>query len=501
MKQITLLAVIIISAAAAAFGQISYNEEQFRVFDAKGNPATLPDIIRAAGDNEAVFLGEQHDDAVAHAIELEIFKRIVAKYADTRKVGLSLEMFERDVQIVVDEYLSGLISENHFLLSSRPWANYKTDYRPLVELAKEKKLPVVAANAPRRYVNMVSRGGRDALKPLSKTAKLWLAPLPYGEPSAVYAAKFKELMKGAPEAQTDINKILASQSLWDATMSNSVATFLKKNKKALAVHLNGGFHTESRLGTIEHLFKYRPKAKAIVVTMKTETNFRTFDPAKHAGLGDFVILTAPQPKPGGTNVISEILRRIDLHRISLKTLKAQATMTTHSAQSNTTDTLNGSVNFLAPDGSRRHYLRVDWSKPDETFVMIDENFQVYRPRLNTVYEGEVGPATGDGMSQALAFMTMSREQIESNYIVVSLGEGQTTGGVRCWRLELTPKTQPRYRSAEIWVDTDGMPRQAKINKQNGDSATVLLSNIVKNAIVDANVFRLQMPPNVKRIRI
>jgi uncharacterized iron-regulated protein len=198
---------------------------------------------------------------------------------------------------VLDEYLTGLISEQHFLLSSRPWGNYKTDYRPLVELAKEKKLDVIAANAPRRYINMVSRGGRDTLRDLSKDAKRWLAPLPYAEPSEVYAKKFKALMGKSPEAQMGIDKILSSQSLWDATMANSVAKFLKQNKNALVIHLNGSFHTESRLGTVEHLLKYRPKTRVLVVTIRYEDDYKTFDKTKHTDLGDFVILTdAKQPR-------------------------------------------------------------------------------------------------------------------------------------------------------------------------------------------------------------
>ncbi|MBK9768421.1 MAG: ChaN family lipoprotein [Chloracidobacterium sp.] len=88
-----------------------------------------------------------------------------------------------------------------------------------------------------------------------------------------------------------IDKILASQSLWDATMSNSVARYLKENKRALVVHLVGAFHTESRLGTIEHLLRYRPKTRAIVVTVRYEDDFKTFDKAKHTDIGDYVILT------------------------------------------------------------------------------------------------------------------------------------------------------------------------------------------------------------------
>lgn len=268
----------------------------YRAYDGQGNPATLDAIINAMAANDAVFLGEQHDDPVAHAIEAELFRRAVGTYSPQRKVSLSMEMFERDIQIVVDEYLSGLISEQHFLLSSRPWPNYKTDYRPLVELAKEKHLDVVAANAPRRYVNMVSRNGRDSLNALSDQAKSWLAPLPYPEPSDVYKTKFNNLMAGntgepsrmSPNAATNL---IYSQSLWDATMGNSVANYLKKNKGSLVVHLNGGFHTEGRLGTIEQLMHYQPKTKAIVVTMQSEADVTKFDPAKHKGLGDFVILT------------------------------------------------------------------------------------------------------------------------------------------------------------------------------------------------------------------
>lgn len=298
MKKARFFAIgVLLLVPMIASGQIAYSEQMFRAFDATGNPVSIDQIVETIGKNEAAFLGELHDDAVGHAVQAEIFRRVVDRYSRDRKIALSLEMFERDVQVVLDEYLKGLITENHFLLSSRPWGNYKTDYRPLVELAKEKQLPVIAANGPRRYINMVSRNGRSALDGLSKEAKKWLPPLPYAEPSAAYAAKFKALMGPSPEAQMGIDKIMASQALWDASMANAVAKFLKDHSKPLVVHLNGGFHTENRLGTFEHLQKYRRGTKGIVVTIRYEDDFSTFVPAKHTNLGDFVILTdAKQPR-------------------------------------------------------------------------------------------------------------------------------------------------------------------------------------------------------------
>ncbi|QYO65335.1 4-hydroxy-tetrahydrodipicolinate synthase [Leptolyngbya sp. 7M] len=99
------------------------------------------------------------------------------------------------------------------------------------------------------------------------------------------------------EAAMGLDNILSSQSLWDATMAYWVADSLKRNKGSLVVHLNGGFHTEQRLGTVEHLQKYKPDARILVVTMRYEKDFMSFDAQKHKGLGDFVILTdSTQPR-------------------------------------------------------------------------------------------------------------------------------------------------------------------------------------------------------------
>lgn len=201
-------------------------------------------------------------------------------------------MFERDTQVVLDEYLAGLITEKQFLRDSRPWDNYSQNYKPLVLLAKEKALPVVAANAPRRYVNLVARRGRAALQQLSPQAKSWLAPSPYPAASAVYARKFKALM-GDETAGSAMAKhggdILDSQALWDATMADSLARRLRNSKAPLILHLSGRFHSEGRLGTVEQLLKAHPGAKVCVVTVVSGST--AFDAKTQAGLGDFVILT------------------------------------------------------------------------------------------------------------------------------------------------------------------------------------------------------------------
>jgi uncharacterized iron-regulated protein len=297
MNRFPVLFFMLLLALPTVSAQVPFAASQLGIFDGTGREATMDEIVAAAIQSDAIFLGEQHDDAVAHAVQLELLKRIVYAAGRRRNVVLSLEMFERDTQIVLDEYLGGLISETHFITSSRAWPNYKSDYKPLVEFAKANRLAVVAANAPRRYVNMVSRGRRGSLNNLSRMAKAWLAPLPFADPSPAYAAKFRSLMGGSGEASMGLENILAAQSLWDATMADSIAKALTGPNKPLVVHLNGSFHSEGRLGTVEHLQRYRPKAKSVVVTMRYEKDFKTFNKVTHTGLGDFVLLTdAGQPR-------------------------------------------------------------------------------------------------------------------------------------------------------------------------------------------------------------
>src|SRR5690606_19090127 len=132
---------------------------------------------------------------------------------------LGMEMFEADDQVVLDEYLSGDIQEKHLLSEAKVWDNYTTDYRPLVEFAREKKLKVVATNIPRRYANMVYRGGLQKLNILSEEAKKWMAPLPMQVD--VTLPGYQALTHGMSEHVSEGQHNLAfAQAVKDATMAH-----------------------------------------------------------------------------------------------------------------------------------------------------------------------------------------------------------------------------------------------------------------------------------------
>ena len=118
-----------------------------RVFDSNRKAFTdFESMLADLSYADVVFVGEQHDDPNTHRLELAVLDGLARRRGN---IILSLEMFERDVQAVLDDYLADRMTEEAFLKASRPWPRYQTDYRPLVEFAKRRGWSVVAANVPR----------------------------------------------------------------------------------------------------------------------------------------------------------------------------------------------------------------------------------------------------------------------------------------------------------------------------------------------------------------
>jgi uncharacterized iron-regulated protein len=272
------------------------------LFHADGRPASVDGLLVEAADVSVIFMGELHGNPGAHALQSDLLEALVAAApAAGREVVLSMEMFEGDVQLVLDEYLQGLITENQFLAAARPWTNYERDYRPLVELARERGLRVVAANAPRRYVNRVARLGPESLDDLSQEALAHLPPLPFPEPSEAYREEWNRRMGGhghGPDPAHGGDAALMAQALWDAAMAYAIHRAMEDGRpglRPLVLHLTGSFHVENRTGTPEALRHYRPGVRYLIITTRTAEDPADLEAAMDdpdaATLADFILLT------------------------------------------------------------------------------------------------------------------------------------------------------------------------------------------------------------------
>ncbi len=275
------------------------------VASATGQTISFAAMADAASKADVVFFGEQHDDDESHRAELALLTAI----GDRRgKVVLSLEMFERDVQPLVDAYLAGTLSEDDFRAQSRPWPNYAADYRPLVELAKARHWPVIAANVPRRLASAVSKRGLVAVDSMTAGDRGFVARELIC-PKDKYYENFVAVMGGghggaggapAPSpsgARSMTDLFYESQCVKDETMAESIVMArAKAGSDAIVVHFNGAFHSDYGLGTAARVSRRSAAARTIVVSAVPTPDPAKAKAAEFLDRGQYIIL-ALRTKP------------------------------------------------------------------------------------------------------------------------------------------------------------------------------------------------------------
>jgi len=280
------------------------NAEHYKIYNVKqAREVSVNEMVADFKNVDVVFFGEEHNDSVAHYLEQNIFELFFAAF--NSNLSLSLEMFDRDVQPIMNEYLSGAIREKNFLKDARVWSNYR-DYKPMIEFAKQQKLDVICANAAGRYSNLAGRKGQQALKDLPKESHPNFAPLPYDTASGKYYEKLVALTAHDPSAVSDTAKkvvpkmtmgafnLIMAQSLWDATMAYSIADYLKKHKTKKVFQVNGRFHSDEGFAIVTQLLKYSPRTKVLIISTSKDEAFPVIDWSQYKNLGDYVIITDPK---------------------------------------------------------------------------------------------------------------------------------------------------------------------------------------------------------------
>jgi len=267
---------------------------EIKIIDSSsGEEVDLKEMTEGLLKQKVIFFGEYHDNAILHKLELDLLKEL---YKHDPQIAISLEMFERDVQIYLDDYLSGKITEEEFLSNSRPWPNYETDYKPLIEFAKEFKLDVIAANIPRRYASEVSKKGLRALDSLDMSERDYIATQ-YMILNDEYKDRFIETMKEnmshnpmKPMGMSmDYDQIYYAQCIKDDTMAESIQRYITKDPGKLVIHYNGDFHSRKHLGTAQKLELLEPDLNIKVIAPSIVTKYSDYLPADLEE-ADFLIL-------------------------------------------------------------------------------------------------------------------------------------------------------------------------------------------------------------------
>lgn len=277
IRQTLLLSLVLLS-----FSSFKADKPAYALFDAQGKQVHYQQLLEQAMKADVILFGELHDNPINHWLEVELTEDIYA--AKRENLVMGAEMLEADDQVIVDEYLAGLISEKTLNDEAKLWPNYPSDYKALLDFAKEHHLKMVASNIPRRYASMVYAKGFEVLNGIDADAKKWIAPLPiaYDSTLSCYRDIFQQAHGHGGE------NLPKSQAIKDATM----AWFILQNWSAgkTLIHFNGSYHSDHHQGIEWYLKRPNPNLKVLTIGATEQDEIAELD-KENEGLADFIICT------------------------------------------------------------------------------------------------------------------------------------------------------------------------------------------------------------------
>ncbi len=270
------------------FGFAEYKKPAYQIFDKEGNKADYQQLLNKAMESDIIFFGELHNNPIIHWLQLELTQAIYEKKGNDLIMGA--EMFETDNQLILNEYMDDFIAERNFEKEARLWNNYTTDYKPIVEFAKDKDLEFIATNIPRRYAAIVSKNGFDSLEILPSQSKKYMAPLPikYDPEHGAYKRMSDMMGGGAMGGMHGNPNLPKAQAIKDATMAHFILKYFKKNK--IFLHFNGAFHSDYHEGIVWYVKEKKKNLKILVISAAAQQDISILDD-EHKNKGDFIIVT------------------------------------------------------------------------------------------------------------------------------------------------------------------------------------------------------------------
>lgn len=277
---VSILSLTIVFAIVSFTPNSSNDFPAYLIYSGKGKQVAFSKMLKEVYEADVVFVGELHDNPISHWMELQLTKALFEHKKD--KLVLGAEMFEADNQLIMNEYLNGVISEKNFLNEMRLWKNYETDYKPLVEFAKKNKLNFVASNVPRRYASLVYGKGLEGLNELDSIAKTFIAPLPITYDPEVACYKNMLAMSGGHGG----DNLPKAQALKDATMAHFILANL--NKGQVFLHFNGAYHSDDHQGIVWYLKQQKKDLKIVTISTVLQQDVNTLD-EDYNGKADFIL--------------------------------------------------------------------------------------------------------------------------------------------------------------------------------------------------------------------
>jgi uncharacterized iron-regulated protein len=245
---------------AVIWSQVAYS-----LFNKKGKEVSTEKMLKEIANADVIIFGELHNNPICHWMEIEILRAL--SYGDNKCV-MGMEMFERDQQTVLNELMDGVFPLKRLDQYTRTWPNYATDYQPLLEIALERGVPIVATNIPRQYASFVFKHGIDSLKTLDIASHL-IPQLDFSVDTTL-SSYAEVLSMGNNMPGHGSKNFLYAQAIKDVSMAERLLE--EKRSDVQLYHINGSFHSKNQEGICHYLLKKAPELKIVTIQSREVDN-------------------------------------------------------------------------------------------------------------------------------------------------------------------------------------------------------------------------------------
>jgi len=216
-----------------------------KIFDTNtDDEISLDQLIERLSQYRIVMLGESHTSDYHHIMQINIIKGLVETCSS---VCLALEMFNPSQNQVLEQYISGKLTEEEFLDQSNyfnTWGHNYRYYKPIFDYVREKKIKMFGINIEHDYASKIGRGGIESLSPEEQKA------IPEIDTTDVeHRFYIKAVMEGIDAlSRAQFSNIYAAQCLWDAAMGEGAIKVAQENPESIVIVLVGSGHVAYNLG-------------------------------------------------------------------------------------------------------------------------------------------------------------------------------------------------------------------------------------------------------------
>lgn len=239
---------------------------------ATGEVVTLETMVRKMASARVVLIGEEH----THLGQKRFQARVLEALAEVQpNLVLGMEFFRRSDNDALQRWINGEIDDDGLLRESE-WYDRGTYrwgyYEEMMDVARQRAIPVYGLNIPREIPRTVNRRGLEALDADQKVAVGEVVVDNSAQHRYLIGRYFGDTVAMMPPRW--FGNMYAAQCLWDTVMARSILDVLPEDGTVVVVVGSG--HVAFDLGIVRRI------SEELAAGGKTDIEVATFCPIQAA---------------------------------------------------------------------------------------------------------------------------------------------------------------------------------------------------------------------------